>query len=119
MEWTREVSQGFTVIAASSTQPGPALITSFNVDLIPKAFNRPIPLVLELGDIDRTATLFQLLHAVQALPHETKVTFVFVTAFVVPGAFQFASHVIGKVVAFGCFRVSLTDHRTVFKDFVP
>lgn len=97
MEGAWEVRQRFGIVAACCTQPGPAFILSFNLYLIPESLNSPIPFVFEFGHINRTATFFNLFHAVQALSHEAEVAFVFIAAFVVPGALQFVCHVVGEV----------------------
>jgi len=43
MEGGREISEGFAVIPPCFTEPRPTLILSFDINVIPKPLNCPVP----------------------------------------------------------------------------
>ncbi len=86
MNGGRKISQGLFVVAACGSFPKPALIRLLNLDLFPETLDLPVPVNVELSHVNGAASLPDLLHAVQAFSHESKVAFVFFAVLFVPGA---------------------------------
>jgi hypothetical protein len=102
VEWRREVGDGFTIIPPGRTLPWPTLVFSSDFNLFPKAFDLPVPLEVEVGHIDCTATIFNFFQAIQTLAHHSKVAFVTGKTSPVPWAFEFVCHVDRQVIL-ACF----------------
>lgn len=119
MERRRKVRQRLSVVPACRSKPGPALIRRSNLDLLPETLDLPIPVDAELTDINRAPAVFDLLHAIQTLSHETKVSFVTGLSFAVPGAFEMVRHLIRQVVGAGCFWIILANFYAIFNRFLP
>lgn len=64
MERTGEVGGRFGTVFSTGAKPRPALIFTANIDLFPETLDLPVPVDVEVGDIDRAAADFNFLHAV-------------------------------------------------------
>lgn len=93
MKRRREVSDRLGFVFLGWSNPRPAVVLTFDLNVIPKPLNGPIPAEVKICNVDRAATVFDLFHAVEAFPHRSEVAFVLGAGFSVPGAFEFFCHV--------------------------
>jgi hypothetical protein len=114
-----EVGGRLGVIFPCGSSPGPALILTSNINLLPESLHLPIPLHVEIGHIDRAAALFDFFQAVKTLSHQAEVALVPWEVFSVPGAFDLICHVNPQVVLSRLLRITGSEAFAHFLDGGP
>ena len=64
----------------------PTLVLSFYVHLVPELLHLPVGVKVKVLHIDSAPTFFNLVHTVQTLAHQTKITLMARVVAFVPGA---------------------------------